>query len=102
MKKIFSLIFFLLLFTHVQSLEKKLLNNDEWGKKIDTLNWKNLDNKEHNIFVKKANAVVLILGSEIYLDNFKDINQYNWWTFGLPTEKESVMHIKSGLVKIWG
>ena len=94
MKKIFPLIFFLLLFTHVQALEKKLLNYDEWGKKVDTLNWKNLGNKELNTFVKKANAKVLILGSEIYLDNFKDINQYNWWSFGLPAEKNVVMLIR--------
>ena len=94
MKKIFPLIFFLLLFTHVQALEKKLLNDDEWGKKVDTLNWKNLGNKELNTFVKKANAKVLILGSEIYLDNFKDINQYSWWSFGLPAEKNVVMLIR--------
>ena len=94
MKKIFPLIFFLLLFTHVQALEKKLLNYDEWGKKVDTLNWKNLGNKELNTFVKKANAKVLILGNEIYLDNFKDINQYSWWSFGLPAEKDVVMLIR--------
>ena len=94
MKKIFPLIFFLLLFTHVQALEKKLLNDDEWGKKVDTLNWKNLGNKELNTFVKKANAKVLILGNEIYLDNFKDINQYSWWSFGLPAEKDVVMLIR--------
>ena len=94
MKKIFPLIFFLLLFTHVQALEKKLLNGDEWGKKVDTLNWKNLGNKELNTFVKKANAKVLILGNEIYLDNFKDINQYSWWSFGLPAEKDVVMLIR--------
>ena len=94
MKKILPLIFFLLLLTHVQALEKKLLNDDEWGKKVDTLNWKNLGNKELNTFVKKANAKVLILGNEIYLDNFKDINQYSWWSFGLPAEKDVVMLIR--------
>ena len=94
MKKIFSLIFFLLLFTHVQALEKKLLNDDEWFKKVETLNWKNHDNKEFNVFVKKANAKVLILDNEIYLDNFKDINQYSWWTFGLQVKKSEVMVIR--------
>ncbi len=94
MKKIFSIIFFLLLFTHLQALEKKILNNDEWGKKVNTLNWKNLDNKEHNVSVKKANAKILILGDEIYLDNFNDINQYSWWAFGYAAEKNVVMHIR--------
>jgi uncharacterized membrane-anchored protein len=92
--KYISLFLFLFFFNHLEALEKKLLNDDEWGNKIDTLNWKNLDNKEHNVFVKKANATVLILGGEIYLDNFKDINQYSWWSFGLPAEKQVVMLIR--------
>ena len=94
MKKIFSLIFFLLIFTHIQALEKKLLKDDEWEKKIGTLNWKNLDEKEHNAFIKKANAKVLILDNEIYLDNYKDINQFSWWAYGHGTEKTTVMHIR--------
>ena len=94
MKKIFSLIFFLLIFTHIQALEKKLLKDDEWEKKIGTLNWKNLDEKEHNAFIKKANAKVLILDNEIYLDNYKDINQFSWWAYGHGTEKTMVMHIR--------
>ena len=94
MKKIFSLIFFLLIFTQIQALEKKLLKDDEWEKKIGTLNWKNLDEKEHNAFIKKANAKVLILDNEIYLDNYKDINQFSWWAYGHGTEKTMVMHIR--------
>ena len=94
MKKIFSLIFFLLIFTHIQALEKKLLKDDEWEKKIGTLNWKNLNEKEHNAFIKKANAKVLILDNEIYLDNYKDINQFSWWAYGHGTEKTMVMHIR--------
>ena len=94
MKKIFPLIFFLLLFTHVQALEKKLLKDDEWEKKIGTLNWKNLDEKEHYAFIKKTNAKVLILDNEIYLDNYKDINQFSWWAYGHGTEKTMVMHIR--------
>tara|TARA_B100001057_G_C22670881_1_gene879806 strand:- start:66 stop:977 length:912 start_codon:yes stop_codon:yes gene_type:complete len=94
LKKIFSLIFFLLIFTHIQALEKKLLKDDEWEKKIGTLNWKNLDEKEHNAFIKKANAKVLILDNEIYLDNYKDINQFSWWAYGHGTEKTMVMHIR--------
>lgn len=94
MKKIFSLIFFLLIFTHIQALEKKLLKDDEWEKKIGTLNWKNLNEKEHNAFIKKANAKVLILDNEIYLDNYKDINQFSWWAYGHGTEKTMVMQIR--------
>lgn len=83
-----------MIFTHIQALEKKLLKDDEWEKKIGTLNWKNLDEKEHNAFIKKANAKVLILDNEIYLDNYKDINQFSWWAYGHGTEKTMVMHIR--------
>ena len=94
MKKIFSLIFFLFFFTQLQALDKKLLNDDEWLEKIETLSWKNLDEKDHNVFIKKANANVFILADELYLDNFKDINQFNWWAYGYGSEKTTVMHIK--------
>ena len=94
MKKIFFIIFFLFFFSHSQALEKKLLNDDEWEKKASTLNWKNLDEKEHYAFIKKANAEVLILDNEIYLDNFKDINQFSWWAYGHGAEKNMVMHIR--------
>ena len=83
-----------MIFTHIQALEKKLLKDDEWEKKIGTLNWKNLDEKEHNAFIKKANAKVLILDNEIYLDNYKDINQFSWWAYGHGTEKTMVMQIR--------
>ena len=83
-----------MIFTHIQALEKKLLKDDEWEKKIGTLNWKNLNEKEHNAFIKKANAKVLILDNEIYLDNYKDINQFSWWAYGHGTEKTMVMHIR--------
>ena len=83
-----------MIFTHIQALEKKLLKYDEREKKIGTLNWKNLDEKEHNAFIKKANAKVLILDNEIYLDNYKDINQFSWWAYGHGTEKTMVMHIR--------
>jgi len=94
LKKIFFIIFFLFFFSHSQALEKKLLNDDEWEKKASTLNWKNLDEKEHYAFIKKANAEVLILDNEIYLDNFKDINQFSWWAYGHGAEKNMVMHIR--------
>ena len=94
MKKIFFIIFFLFFFSHSQALEKKLLNDDEWEKKASTLNWKNLDEKEHYAFIKKANAEVLILDNEIYLDNFKDINQLSWWAHGHGVKNSSVMHIR--------
>lgn len=83
-----------MIFTHIQALEKKLLKDDEWEKKIGTLNWKNLNEKEHNAFIKKANAKVLILDNEIYLDNYKDINQFSWWAYGHGTEKTMVMQIR--------
>ena len=74
--------------------QKKITDDEQWSKKVETLNWKNLEQKEHSKEIKKANASILILEEEIYLDNFKDIDQYNWWNTGLAAEKESVMLIR--------
>ena len=67
---------------------KKITDDEQWSKKVETLNWKNLEQKEHSKEIKKANASILILEEEIYLDNFKDIDQYNWWNTGLAAEKD--------------
>ena len=95
MKIISSLLLILFFCTNVYAVEQKKITDDEqWSKKVETLNWKNLEQKEHSKEIKKANASILILEEEIYLDNFKDIDQYNWWNTGLAAEKDSVMLIR--------
>ena len=95
MKIISSLLIIVFFCTNSFAVEQKKITDDEqWFKKVETLNWKNIEQKEHSKEIKKANANVLILEEEIYLDNFKDINQYNWWNTGLAAEKESVMLIR--------
>ena len=95
MKIISSLLLILFFCTNGYAVEQKKITDDEqWSKKVETLNWKNLEQKEHSKEIKKANASILILDEEIYLDNFKDINQYNWWNTGLAAEKDSVMLIR--------
>ena len=95
MKIISSLLLIVFFYTNGFAVEQKKITDDEqWSKKVETLNWKNLEQKEHSKEIKKANASILILEEEIYLDNFKDIDQYNWWNTGLAAEKESVMLIR--------
>lgn len=94
MKKIIIILFFSSLITNLLALEEKRLSDDEWSSKIESLSWKNIDEKNHSTLIKKVNAKVSILENEIYLDNFNDINQYSWWTYGLPAEKDIVMLIR--------
>jgi uncharacterized membrane-anchored protein len=94
LKKIIIILFFSSLITNLLALEEKRLSDDEWSSKIESLSWKNIDEKNHSTLIKKVNAKVSILENEIYLDNFNDINQYNWWTYGLPAEKDIVMLIR--------
>ena len=95
MKIISSLLIIVFFCTNSFAVEQKKITDDEqWFKKVETLNWKNIEQKEHSKEIKKANASILILEEEIYLDNFKDIDQYNWWNTGLAAEKDSVMLIR--------
>ena len=95
MKIISSLLLIVFFYTNGFAVEQKKITDDEqWSKKVESLNWKNLEQKEHSKEIKKANASILILEEEIYLDNFKDIDQYNWWNTGLAAEKDSVMLIR--------
>ena len=89
MKIISSLLLIVFFCTNSFAVEQKKITDDEqWFKKVETLNWKNIEQKEHSKEIKKANASILILEEEIYLDNFKDIDQYNWWNTGLAAEKD--------------
>ena len=100
--KYLSLILLLLFnFTAHATEQKKIEDDDQWYKKIETLNWQNLEEKEHYKEIIKASADVLILEDEIYLSNYKDINQYNWWTSGISAEKNSVMLIRGNGYNIY-
>ena len=74
--------------------ERKIENSDEKYDLLKTLNWKNLDNpKDHTLKIPNANLSIEILKSEIYLDNWKDINQHRWWVFGEGSTSDQVAMI---------
>ncbi len=73
--------------------EKKIENEDELKKKLDTLKWYNWDNpSEHKVLLEEADAEILVMESEYYLRGKKDINQYTWWTLGYE-ELDSILTI---------
>ena len=75
--------------------EKKIENSDKRLELYDTLNWKNFDNpKTHIANIPSANANLDILENEIYLDNWDDINQFYWWTWGYGADKSIVAYIR--------
>ena len=85
MKKfLVGLISIIILFsTNLHAIEKKQIVDDaEWGKKIDTLKWYNEENsKDHTIKIPSSNANIYIYKEETYLLG-QDIEQYNWWAYG--------------------
>jgi hypothetical protein len=85
MKKfLVGLISIIILFsTNLHAIEKKQIVDDaEWGKKIDTLKWYNEENsKDHTIKIPGSNANIYIYEGETYLLG-QDIEQYNWWAYG--------------------
>ena len=85
MKKfLVGLISIIILFsTNLHAIEKKQIVDDaEWGKKIDTLKWYNEENsKEHTIKIPGSNANIYIYKGETYLLG-QDIEQYSWWAYG--------------------
>ena len=90
--------FFLLFFIQFnisKSAEKKKYEDSEVRQKLyEKLNWKNFDNpKKHILKLEKAKANIDILESEYYLDNWKDINQYSWWTWGYGTPEDEVLMV---------
>jgi len=92
-------LFLILIFlyqTCLYALEKKKISSesDEWVEKVETLKWKNENLEKHFVKINKANAKVLILDNEIYLDNFNDINQFSWWAFGHAAVNENVLLIR--------
>ena len=100
--KFISLLLVIFFYTNVFAIEqKRITDDDQWYKKIETLNWQNLEQKEHSKEIQKAKADILILEEEIYLDSFKDIDQYSWWTSGFSAEKDSVMIIRGNGYNIY-
>lgn len=85
MKKfLVGLISIIILFsTNLHAIEKKQIVDDaEWGKKIDTLKWYNEENsKDHTIKIPSSNANIYIYKRETYLLG-QDIEQYSWWAYG--------------------
>ena len=85
MKKfLVGLISIIILFsTNLHAIEKKQIVDDaEWGKKLDTLKWYNEENsKNYTIKIPGSNANINIYEGEMYLLG-QDIEQYNWWAYG--------------------
>ncbi len=85
MKKfLVGLISIIILFsTNLHAIEKKQIVDDaEWGKKLDTLKWYNEENsKNYTIKIPGSNANINIYEGEMYLLG-QDIEQYNWWAHG--------------------
>lgn len=74
--------------------EKKIDNPDKRYELNQTLSWKNWDDpKDHTLKISSANLSIEILKSEIYLDNWKDINQHSWWNFGEGSASNQVAMI---------
>ena len=58
------------------------------------MNWKNFDDpKQHYLQIEEAKASIDILKNEYYLDNWEDINQFSWWTWGYGIESDLVAMI---------
>jgi len=85
MKKLLvGLISIIILFsTNLHAIEKKQIVDDaEWGKKLDTLKWYNEENsKNYTIKIPGSNANINIYEGERYLLG-QDIEQYYWWAYG--------------------
>ena len=94
MKHISLILLFFFFNTNILAIEKKKIDDpEERYKKLVTLNWKNLDSIEHSKKIKDTNANVLIIESEIYLDNRQEIDQYHWWSYGY-TDSDTIFLIK--------
>lgn len=80
--------------SQIQALEKKQITTDEeWSKKIDTLNWFNFNpSKDLTISIKGSDAKLKIYENESYLLG-EDIEQYTWWTWGHGSYSKEAIHV---------
>ena len=93
MKKLLvGLISIIILFsTNLHAIEKKQIVDDaEWGKKLDTLKWYNEENsKNYTIKIPGSNANINIYEGEMYLLG-QDIEQYDWWAYGKSEANDAI------------
>ena len=94
MKKfLVGLISIIILFsTNLHAIEKKKIvdNDEEWGKKINTLKWYNDENsKDIDIKIPGSKAKIKIYESEVYLLG-QDIEQYDWWAYGKTEANDAI------------
>ena len=81
------------------ALETEIIKDEEkWGEKQSTLDWKNFEEKEFMAPVEGAGGSIKIDSSEIFLTG-NDVNQYAYWTWGTPDY--SLMLIRSGADTIY-
>ena len=97
MKKSLSILVLTLLFsTNIYAIEKKkIINNDEWSQKINTLKWYNDEKKDLNIKIPDTNVNIKIYENETYLLG-EDIEQYQYWTFGKSNRGSAIRIFANG------
>jgi len=92
-----NLLIIFLLGTHSQAIEKKkIINEDEWIQKANTLKWYNEENpKNLTIKIPGTNVNINIYDNESYLLG-EDIEQYNYWTFGRSNPEPAIKIFADG------
>ena len=87
-----SISIIILFSTNIHAIEKKQIidNDEEWGKKINTLKWYNDENpKDIDIKIPGSKAKIKIYESEMYLLG-QDIEQYDWWAYGKSEASDAI------------
>jgi len=98
--KISSLLVFLFLFINANSfaLDKNKIDDlDKWAEKSATLDWKNFhEESEYITKIEDINASIKIEKEDFYLNNIDDINQYSYWTWGIPDDSNMLLRSDKG------
>ena len=98
--KISSLLVFLFLFINANSfaLDKNKIDDlDKWAEKSATLDWKNFhEESEYITKIEDINASIKIEKEDFYLNNIDDINQYSYWTWGMPDDSNMLLRSDKG------
>ena len=86
---------FLLNFSSVFGADERMLTGDEYSKKITSLDWVfNEQEDNQRVKIKNTNASVVLVKDEAMIQGKKDVNQYTWWSFGQPAEKDDIAIIR--------